>query len=188
MDAGEVANILTESIRVHGVVRTWTWLAMPVLRALGERWNRCGEGIHLEHNFSEALLGVLRCQSSALATGQAAASTLLACAAGEQHTLPLQVLACALLERRIGCRLLGPGMPSAALVAAVRRTGPAAVVLYARMPAADLSALPQLHRQRPAPRLITAGEGWSPTSVPATVLHVRTLEQAIEGVRACLTG
>ena len=40
----------------------------------------------------------------------------------------------ALAERRVPAGLLGAGLPAAALAAAVRRTGPAAVFLFARRP------------------------------------------------------
>ena len=160
----------------------------PVLRAVGERWSDSGEGIDVEHSFTEALVGALRCRTAGLAAAGGSAPVLLACPEGEQHTLPLQALGCALAERGTGFRLLGRGMPADALVAAVRRTGPAAVVLYARMPVADTAGLARMPRQRPTPRLLLAGEGWPADGVPTAGTHVSGLAETLHELLTYLEG
>jgi hypothetical protein len=123
---------------------------------------------------------------------------LLACLEKEQHTLALHALAVALAERGIGCRLLGGGLPPSSLVTAVRRTGPALVFLFARMPVGDLSMLADLSRQRPAPRLVLGGPGWDGArsrrvatagmaGLPQGRL-VRSLPEAVEAVLAVFRG
>ncbi len=57
---------------------------------------------------------------------------LLACLPDEQHTLPLEALDAALRERGTATRMLGGAVPAEALTAAVRRTGPGAVVLWSQ--------------------------------------------------------
>jgi hypothetical protein len=70
-------------------------------------------------------------------------------------------------------------MPAASLIAAVRRTGPAVVFVYARLPVGDPGVLEQLPRQRPAPRVVLGGPGWHTAGVPGSVLRVDTLGSAV---------
>jgi hypothetical protein len=187
LDPHETARILNEAIRADGVVATWTRLAVPLLQAVGERWRTTGQGVDVEHLLSETLLDVLRMVVARGRPPRRASPVLLGCVEDEYHTLPLHALAAALAERGIGCRLLGAGMPLPALVTAVRRTGPALVFLYARQPGADGEALGDLPRQRPAPRLVLGGPGWSGPCPPAARV-VASLSEAVESVTAVLRG
>jgi hypothetical protein len=64
-------------------------------------------------------------------------------------------------------------VPRDALAAAVRRSGPAAVLVYASMPVSDPGQLSALPRMRPAPRLLVGGPGWEGVDLPAGVDAVR---------------
>ncbi|MFL6114869.1 MAG: cobalamin-dependent protein, partial [Catenulispora sp.] len=140
------------------------------------------DGVDVEHAFSEALLAAMR---GVVAAGRRPRNThpvLLTCAEGDYHTLPLHVLAAALAQEGIGCRMLGVGMPPDALIAAVRRTGPAVVFAYARMQVTDAGVLAELRRQRPTPRIVIGGTGWSERHAVGAVLPVATLGAALEAV------
>ncbi|HET9657730.1 MAG TPA: cobalamin-dependent protein, partial [Kineosporiaceae bacterium] len=187
LDNHETARILNDAIRAGGVVEAWTRLAVPVLQAVGERWRATGEAVDVEHLFSQTLADVLRMVVARRHPPRQPSPVLLGCVEGDQHTLPLHALAAALAERGIGCRLLGGGMPPAALVTAVRRTGPALVFLYAGQPVEDASGLADLSRQRPAPRLLVGGPGWS-ASCPAGARLVGSLGEAVGAVAAVLRG
>jgi methanogenic corrinoid protein MtbC1 len=182
LDTGEVSRLVREAIREHGVVRAWESMAMPVLHAIGERWRVTGDGVDVEHAFSEAVLAELLTVSSALRRPRNSRPVLLSCAEGDYHTLPLHVLAAALAEEEIGCRMLGVGMPPEALVAAVRRSGPSVVFLYARMPVVDTDVLDLLPRQRPAPRVLVGGSGWDGDELPPSVRRVGSLPDAVDEV------
>ena len=160
LDTLQTARLLRDAIRRHGIVTTWDTLATPVLRALGERTAATGDGIDVEHAFSEVLLSVLRGVAIGVRQPRNPSPILLACTEHDYHSLPLHVLSAALGERDIDSRMLGTGMPPHAIAAAVRRTGPSAVVLYAQMPGADASSVEQFRRQRPAPRVVLGGPGW----------------------------
>ena len=95
---------------------------------------------------------------------------LLAAMPTELHVVPLAVLAALLAERGVGCRSLGAALPADALAAAVRRTAPAAVVLWSQLPvdgrpdrrhraAGDPPALPDLRRRPRLGRRRAAGGG-----------------------------
>jgi hypothetical protein len=155
---------------------------MPVLRALGERTRVTGDGIDVEHAFSEVILGVMRTVAIGLPDPGNAPVVLLACADSDYHSLPLHALAAALAERGVPTRMLGSGLPPHALSASVRRTGPSVIVLFARMAGADAGDVEALRRQRPAPTVILAGPGWLPDTVPSTARTASSLLGAIDEV------
>ena len=64
---------------------------------------------------------------------------------GEQHTLALEALHAGLSQRGLPTRMFGSAVPAEALIAAVDRLGPVAVVLWAQ--ARSTASLP------PAPRV-----------------------------------
>ncbi len=106
---------------------------------------------------------------------------------GEQHVLPLVVLAAALAERGVTARSLGADLPADALVAAVRRTAPGALVLWSQLPAtADPAVVEGLPRTRPRVRTYVAGPGWSGVELPGTVGRLETLTGAVDTVTSAL--
>ena len=182
LDSGEVHRILGDAVRAFGVREAWDHLAMPVLQSIGERWRVTGDGVDVEHAFSEAVVAVLHSVSATLRRPRNQRPVVLACAEGDYHTLPLHALAAALAEQQVGVRVLGVGMPSSALVAAVRRSGPSAVFVYARLAVTDAEVLDLIPRQRPAPRLIVGGPGWADRLLPASARRVTSLGEAVETV------
>ncbi|GAB6901298.1 MerR family transcriptional regulator [Kineosporia succinea] len=182
LDSFETHRLLNESIRRQGVVPTWDTMIMPVLRALGERVRVSGEGIDVEHAFSEVILGVLRNVAVNVRITRNSPMVLLACADSDYHSMPLHALAAALAEHEVPTRMLGTGLPPHALASSVRRTGPSVIVLFARMPGADAADSQVLRRQRPAPTVILAGPGWRPDTIPASARTAGSLIEAIDEV------
>jgi hypothetical protein len=182
LDSGEVHRLLGDAVKALGVREAWRTMGMPVLQSIGERWRVTGDGIDVEHAFAEAAMAVLRGVTATLRRPRNVRPVVLACAEGDYHTLPLHALAAALAEEQVGVRLLGVGMPASALVAAVRRTGPALVFMYARMAVLDVQVLDLLPRQRPAPRLVVGGPGWGNRQLPPLVSVAGTLDEAVERV------
>jgi MerR family transcriptional regulator, light-induced transcriptional regulator len=182
LDSSEVHRLFGDAVRAFGVQEAWDTLAMPVLQSIGERWRVTGDGVDVEHAFSEALLTVLHSVTAELRRPNNSRPVVLGCAEGDYHTLPLHALAAALAEQHIGVRVLGVGMPASALVAAVRRSGPAAVFLYARLPVGDVEVLDLLPRQRPAPRILLGGPGWARRALPTQARLAGTLVEAVDAV------
>lgn len=182
LDTMQTARLLRDAIRRNGVVATWEDMATPVLRALGERTSATGDGIDVEHALSEVLLSVLRGFALGVRQPRNPAPILLTCVEGDYHSLPLHVLSAALGERDIDSRMLGAGLPPAAIAAAVRRTGPSAVVVYAQLPGADATSVEQLRRQRPAPRVVLGGPGWVTSTIPSSARVVGSLAEALDEV------
>lgn len=189
LDARECTRILQAAVEVEGVHGAWERLALPVLVALGKRWQGTGVGVESEHLLSECVLAVVRCHGMAQQV-RTRAVALLACAEEEQHSLPVHVLSAALAERGTDARVLGQRMPRDALSAAVRRVGPVAVLVYASMPVPDAAQLQALPRMRPAPRLLVGGPGWEGVTMPEglDVTRVTSLSDAVAAVQAAVAG
>lgn len=180
LDTQECRRLLITAMRDQGVVGAWQGLVLPVLQAIGERWQATGEGVDVEHLFSEVLMEVLRGVAVSLREPRNDRPVMLGCAEGDYHTLPLHALAAALAERGVGTRMLGVGMPAHDLINAVHRCGPAGVVLYAQLPVPDAAALTELRRLRPAPRVTVAGPGWQEVALPPLVNRAGTLAETVD--------
>ncbi|WP_328422396.1 MerR family transcriptional regulator [Micromonospora sp. NBC_00389] len=180
LDGAAISETIAHALAASGVVATWDGLLRPVLVGIGDRHAATGALIEVEHLIS-------RCVSEAFAAASRAtvptgpARILLSCADEEQHSLPLEAMAAALAETGVSYRMLGARVPVAALVEAVNRTGPAAVVLWSHTRAtadpAQLSAL--LAAPRRPLLVLAAGPGWRADTLPAGVVRPVGLAEAV---------
>jgi hypothetical protein len=185
LDAGGARSVLVESIRADGVRATWEDVARPVLVAVGERWKATGVGVEIEHLLSECVVAAFGSGAVAAPVNADARPVLLAGMPGEQHILPMVVLAATLSGRGVACRSLGSDLPAEALAAAVRRTAPVAVVLWSQMGAtADAEVIRSLPRTRPRARAFVAGPGWAGVDLPARVGRLTSLDEATDMISA----
>ncbi|MFC8719227.1 MerR family transcriptional regulator [Kitasatospora sp. NPDC057198] len=188
LDAPEVARLLQADVERLGAVAAWTDVMAPALRAAGRRWAAGGgeRYVEVEHLLSWHVSSALR-RAAEPPAGAAGPPVLLAAVPGEQHTLPLEAVAAALAERGLPFRIFGAALPVEALAAAVRRTGPAAVLLWSQTRAtadpAPVRAVaasawgPRGARLRPA--LLVAGPGWQRAARPPGTLAPRDLPGAL---------
>ncbi len=179
LDADAVTDLLGNLLVERGVVATWDEVLRPVLVALGERWERTGEGVEVEHLLCEATTDALRAHRARQLRAVPGRCVLLACAPDDEHVLPLRVAAVALAERRVPVRLLGPRVPASALASATRRLRASGVLVWkqqAEGAPVDLAGLPQMR-----PRLVLAvgGPGWPPDDVPPGARLVGSLASAV---------
>ena len=187
LDARAVSTLVREQITRHGVLSTWEQVLRPVLAAVGDRWAASGEGVEVEHLLADCVSSVLREVAGRAEEPAGGRPVLLACAPDEQHALPLQALAAGLAERGIGTRTLGPAMPARALVAAVRRTGPALLFLWSQLPGtADVDVLIALPLTRPPTAVVVGGPGWGGQDLPYRVARADSLVGAVELVEQAL--
>ncbi len=183
LDADTVRGLLAESIAMTGVQATWDNVTRPVLAAVAQRWVDTGAGIEVEHLLSDCVTGVFSAAAATAAPAGTARPVLLAGMAGDQHRLPLVVLAATLTQRGVSCRSLGTDLPPTALVTAIRRTAPAAVLLWSQLTStADRQVLQSLPRTRPACRGFVAGPGWADTDLPPQVGRLESLEDATDAL------
>jgi hypothetical protein len=185
LDSVAVSGLLAESVRGDGVETTWDELVRPVLGAVGTRWADTATGVEVEHLVTACVSAVFGALIGRVgpATG-GARPVLLAAMPGEQHALPILALAAALHARGVVPRYLGADLPADALVAAVRRTAPVAVVLWSLMPGTGdprmLSAMP---RTRPRYRTFAAGPGWADVALPRRTGRLTSLRAAVTAIR-----
>jgi DNA-binding transcriptional MerR regulator len=186
LDAESVRQIATDAVRHLGVIGAWDSVLRPVLAAIGERHSRTGGLIEVEHLVSGVASNVFG--AVARPHGNGRGRVLLACTDEEQHSLPLEALSAALAQANVLCRLLGARVPLPALRAAVRRTGPAAVLLWSHhRRTADPEQLAALSGDRTRPLLLAAaGPGWDLATLPPGVATPRSLREAVDLLRAAV--
>jgi DNA-binding transcriptional MerR regulator len=185
LDAAAVRELLDDSLAADGVIDTWDLVVRPVLTAIGNCWSDTGAGVEIEHLLTDGTLGALRALRYGAAVPGSPRPVLLACVPDELHSLPLYPLSAQLAARGIRCRVLGAALPADALLAAVRRTAPSVVFLWAqltRYAAPDL--LGGLPRLRPRVRVFAGGPGWAGTSLPLSVELLHSLAAATDRISA----
>ena len=161
LDKNFIESTLRNDIEIHGVIRSWQEVIVPVLVMLGKSWEETGEGIEIEHFFSETLKRVLRERSSKIHKPINPRPVLVASVGEEMHSLAIHALTAALAERNIECHFLGARTPFAALEAMVEKFAPPAIFLWAQLVEnADPSFFRNLPAVRPAPRILLGGPGW----------------------------
>jgi len=187
LDAAAVTGLLAEALVADGVEATWDGLVQPVLAAVGQRWAHTGAGVEVEHLISECVLATFGAHRRAAGPAGETRPVLIAAMPGERHTLPIAALATTLAHRGVAHRYLGADLPADALLAAVQRTAPVAVVLWAQVGdtahAGVLDALPQT---RPGLRTFAAGPGWADAVVPDRTEWLCSLGQAVASIGAML--
>ena len=162
-DIAFVEETLRSELDLHGVEETWHEIIVPSLISVGEEWEESGQGIEIEHAFSETLKNIFRERSLASTPARNPNPVILAAVGEEQHSLPLHALEAALCELGIKSHMLGARTPFEAISATITRLAPPAVFLFALLPS---NAKPEIYRElpavRPAPRILLGGPGWSP--------------------------
>ena len=187
LDAHAVTRVLDSSLASDGVVAMWETLLRPLLVTLGDRWAHSGEGVEVEHVVTECANRVLH-RRPMPANPTNARPVLLACVPGEMHALPLVVLQATLAAEQVAATVLGASTPATAIEAAVRRTGPAVILLWAQhKDVADVTVFDAVPRLRPATTVIAGGAGW-PAALPREVRFVTGLEHAGGLVRDLVRG
>ena len=183
MDAVATQQLITDSLADLGVVPAWNDVLRPVLTALAGRWTQSGEYIEVEHLVHECTLAAVIGATPLVTAPRNPRPVLLCCAPEEQHSLPLYVLRAALAQAGIGTQLLGAALPESALAAAVRRTGPAAVALWAQLPHNGRpSVFDGVPRTRQRVRLFACGPGWFASQLPDRVERLDDLGEAVHRI------
>lgn len=183
MDAVATQRLITDSIEALGVVTVWNDVLRPVFAALASRWEQSGECVEVEHFVHECALAAMIGATPMVASPRNPRPVLLCCAPDERHSLPLYVLRAALAREGIGTQMLGAALPTAALASAVRRTGPAAVAVWAQLPRhAAAEVFDEVPRTRQRVRLFACGPGWFTTELPDRVDRLDDLSDAISRI------
>ncbi|MFE6067776.1 MerR family transcriptional regulator [Streptomyces sp. NPDC056525] len=195
LDSGAMDELLGSAIARHGLVTAWEEVLAPALHAVGRKWETSEDRyVEVEHLLSWHVSTALRRVGSAGRARTPEAGTppvLLACVPHEQHTLPLEALAAGLAELGVPTLMFGAAVPPEALDQAVRRTGPAAVALWAQARStadhplarhvADTSWGVRGARSRTA--VLLAGPGWAGRTPGPGMLRPTGLREALSLLR-----
>jgi transposase-like protein len=186
MDAVATQQLIMDSLADLGVATAWDEVLRPVLTALAGRWGECVEVEHLVH---ECVLAAMIGATPLVTAPRNPRPVLLCCAPEEHHSLPLYVLRAALAGAGIGTQLLGAALPESALAAAVRRTGPAAVALWAQLPRnGRAEVFERVPRTRQRVRLFACGPGWFASELPDRVERLDDLGEAVHRIEQLVAG
>lgn len=178
LDAPAVDSLLRSFVEEHGLTAAWEEVMVPTLHAVGRKWEAAGDQhVDVEHLLSWHISSALRRPPAAHPVASGARPTLLACMPHEQHTLALEALAATLTEAGAPVRMFGGAVPVEALEAAVRRIGPASVVLWSQARSTASRPLARhiaaggwgVKGARTYPAVLLAGPGWAGPTVPGTL-------------------
>jgi hypothetical protein len=187
MNAPTIRAILEQAVVTSGLLTAWTEVVAPVLDALDRRQAASGRGTEVRRLLSECMTTIAHARAHSAPPSQVRRPVLLAGTPQECDGTQLVVLGAVLAERQIGCLPLGPALPVEALVNAVRRTAPAAVVLWSGEPGtADAETVAALPVTRPRFRTFVAGPGWDGVTLPAAVSRLGSLADAVEQIGAAV--
>jgi methanogenic corrinoid protein MtbC1 len=125
--ANEAIDRLLASFTVETVMRD---VLLPYLHELGERWERGEVSVAHEHIASNVLRGRLLGLARGWGNGSGP-TTVLACAPGEFHDLPLMMFGLVLAGRGRSVTYLGQDTPVATIREAVAQLQPERVVISA---------------------------------------------------------
>ncbi|HET9243847.1 MAG TPA: B12-binding domain-containing protein [Gaiella sp.] len=148
---------LLTALTIETVLRD---ILLPYLRELGERWERGEVSIAQEHFASNVLRGRLLGLARGWGSGSGAPS-VLACAPGELHDLPLMMFGLVLAHRGRSVTYLGPDTPVATIRDALPELRPERVVISATTARPFRDAKAELGRLAREVPLALAGAGAS---------------------------
>jgi MerR family transcriptional regulator, light-induced transcriptional regulator len=154
-------DLLDRLLGLHGLERTIRDALMPYLRTLGERWARREITVAQEHFASRLIEGRLLALARGWNRGPGRRA-VLACAAGEQHTIPLVCFGLVLRSRGWRNVYLGADTPPSTVHMAADTVSADVVVMSAASNdrfAPIVRDLRGLARKRP---LVLAGGGATP--------------------------
>jgi MerR family transcriptional regulator, light-induced transcriptional regulator len=188
MDARMVEHLLDEVIAAEGPATAWQSVITPVLDAVGQRWRGARRRPEVEHLLAE-LTHAAFVRATPPQRRPRSHPVLLAGSPDERPGLELSAVAAGLARKRVDPLTFRSPLPTEALVATVRRSAPAAVVLWARHAgAADPSLFTRLARGRQRSRLFALGPAWDGATLPPTVELLPDVPGAVGRIGYVLLG
>lgn len=189
MDVRAMQHLLTDVIGTLGVLDAWEGVIKPVVGALDGGRLDGADGSEVGYLLNECVFAALVRATPLLEQPRNLRPVLIGCAPEERDALPVYVLGAALAEKRLATQLFGRPIPADVLASAVRRSAPAAVLLWAgRPPTAGPRLFTRLARGRQRGRLFASGPGWREPDLPPKVELLGGVREAAERVEYVLLG
>ncbi|GAA1523536.1 MerR family transcriptional regulator [Kribbella lupini] len=172
-----LAELLDEALDRLGASRWWEEVVAPAFRCLDERFGDQGDCTDIELLLAQGTAEAIeRYVDRRRLRLDGPDPVLLVCCPGERHTLPMAVLRAVLLERSQPVVPLGPETTDQAVLNAVDRVRPAAVVLWSSIRRHGQRELLDRLADR-AHEVVAAGAGW-----PRSVAAVDSLRDAADAL------
>ncbi|GAB4353361.1 MAG: MerR family transcriptional regulator [Gammaproteobacteria bacterium] len=156
-DEGALERAYHEALSLYPVELVTRRLILPLLRELGERWEKAEGSVAEEHFFGTYLRNKLGARFHHQVRNNRGPKIVAACLPGEHHEVGLLLFCLLAIEKGYRIVLLGADLPFEELPAVVTRTGARAVVLSGSIdPPAELlrEQLARLTGELPVPVLI----------------------------------
>lgn len=179
MDIAALVSLISGHLAHHGVCDTWNRLCRPAFEVIVDRQDAGGGYIDVEHLLSWAVTTALYRGVPALVGPGRRPRVLLACTAGEQHTLPLEVLRAALAEHHCAALPLGANLPADALSDALDRQHIAEIVVLWSQTAATATAESVGVARSHGAAVLRAGPGWPAAEYSGDGRYLSSLEEAL---------
>jgi DNA-binding transcriptional MerR regulator len=159
LEPGSVAALLDETVAALGPAAAWTDVLVPVLRELGDRWQRGDVCFAAEWVLTTEVSLAFERFGRRLPAAVPGRPVLLACCPAERHSLPMEALRATLAEAGVPVRHLGQLVPAETVTELAVRLDPALVLLWSMAaPTADDRLALRLRDLGCA--VATAGPGW----------------------------
>lgn len=159
LEPGSVAALLDEAVAALGPAAAWTDVLVPVLRELGDRWQRGDVCFAAEWVLTTEMSLAFERFGRRLPAAVPGRPVLLACCPAERHSLPMEALRATLAEAGVPVRHLGQLVPAETVTELAARLDPALVLLWSMAaPTADDRLVLRLRDLGCA--VATAGPGW----------------------------
>ncbi|MGW4056646.1 MerR family transcriptional regulator [Amycolatopsis sp. NPDC004747] len=155
-----VAGLLDETLATLGPAAAWTDVLAPVLRGLGDRWQRGDCCFASEWALTSEISLALERFSRRFPAAVPGRPVLLACCPAERHSLPIEALRAVLAEAAVPVAYLGQLVPAETVADLATRLDPVLVVLWSMAPTTADDLLAARIRASGC-EVGTAGPGWA---------------------------
>jgi methanogenic corrinoid protein MtbC1 len=140
----DIVTVLDRAVEDRGLDRAVDEVVLPAMRRIGELWATGLAGVAEEHLATTATYVWLGKVNADIPPPTLGPPVVLASGPLDLHTLSMDCMAAILLRRGLDCRNFGARTPTVAVVTAVRRLTPAAVILVAHTARTRAAALQTL--------------------------------------------
>ncbi|MEV7098223.1 MerR family transcriptional regulator [Amycolatopsis sp. NPDC051045] len=155
-----VAGLLDETLGTLGPAAAWTDVLAPVLRGLGDRWQRGDVCFATEWALTSEISLAFERFSRRFPAAVPGRPVLLACCPAERHSLPMEALRATLAEAAVPVAYLGQLVPAETVADLAARLDPVLVVLWSMAPPTADDLLAARIGDLGCP-VATAGPGWA---------------------------
>ncbi|MDO9458227.1 B12-binding domain-containing protein [Nocardioides sp.] len=132
-DASAIRSVLEEARAALGLAATLDAVVLPTMRQIGAWWETGRCDVDQETFTTEVVRGWLAKLTTLAPPPASDRWVLLGTGPHDVHTLGIEALGALLVTRGTGCRVLGARTPQHVVVAAVRASSPAGVVIVSHL-------------------------------------------------------